>query len=252
MTQVSLFLQSDIVVVALIIIALFLGVVFGYLRWGRARKWNPAAGQVTVSSAFLRGLNYLISNNHDKAIEEFTRAVKVDSETIETYVALGNLFRTKGEIERAIRIRQSIILRQGVDEDIRRQAMYDLAMDFRTGGFIDRAIETFDQLLKLDPTNLDVHVQLEQLYEETRDWSKSYQLQQKISKIRKTEDRNILAHHQTELGKIHIQDKDYKAAEECFRTAINLHKSARTPIFTWQTCFSSWMISTRPLIFSIK
>jgi lipopolysaccharide biosynthesis regulator YciM len=148
--------------------------------------------------------------------------VAVDSDTVETYVALGNLFRSKGEIERAIRIRQSIILRPGVEEAIKRQAMYDLGLDYRKGGFIDRAISSFEQLLNIDPANIQVCLQLEQLYEEIHDWSKSYQMRQRISRLTGSDDRHILAHHQTELGKIHAQKNMLTQAEDCFKKAISL------------------------------
>ena len=61
--------------------------------------------------AFFKGVQYILSNDHDQAIEEFTKSVQINSDTIETYVALGNLYRSKGDIDRAIRIRQTIILR---------------------------------------------------------------------------------------------------------------------------------------------
>jgi len=211
--------------IAALAVFLAVGMALGYALRGRGNKKRMGKGEVAVSSAFLKGLNYLISNNQDKAIEEFTRAVKVDSDTIETYVALGNLFRSKGEIERAIRIRQSIIVRHGVDEEIKRQALYDLGIDYRKGGIIDRAIASFDQLIRLDPSRLDVYEQLEQLYNETRDWGKCYQSRQKIAKLKGTHDRNILAHYQTELGKVHFENGQFKNAEDCFKKAISLDKS---------------------------
>ena len=65
--------------------------------------------------AFFKGIQYILSNDRDQAIEEFTKSVQINSDTIETYVALGNLYRSKGDIDRAIRIRQSIILRPNMD-----------------------------------------------------------------------------------------------------------------------------------------
>ena len=224
MTSISAILQSGHGMAALLVATLAVGLAVGYALRGFKQRGKTTEGRIAVSPAFLKGLNYLISNNQDKAIEEFTRAVKVDSDTVETYVALGNLFRSKGEIERAIRIRQSIILRHGVDEEIKRQALFDMALDYRRGGFVDRAISTFHQLLKVDPNRLDVYLQLEQLYEETRDWMKGYQTRLKISKLRGADDSNILAHYMTEQGKVYFQNRDYKKAEECLKKAIGLHR----------------------------
>jgi len=219
-TSMDSFLQSEGGLLALLFVALAVGLAAGYAIRGRGRKKSLKAGTISVSESFLRGLNYLIHNDQDKAIQEFTRAVKIDSDTVETYVALGNLYRSKGEIERAVRVRQSIILRQGVDEGIRRQALFDLALDYRKGGLVDRAIATFDQILKVDPSNLEVYKQLEWLYEETRDWAKASAMRQKISKLQGTDDRNILAHYYTEQGKISLSRGDNKRAEDFFNKAI--------------------------------
>ncbi len=219
MNSMDFFLQSG-EGLALLMITLAIGLAAGYAIRGRGRKKSLKAGGISVSESFLRGLNYLIHNDQDKAIEEFTRAVKLDSDTVETYVALGNLYRSKGEIERAIRVRQSIILRSGVDESIRRQALFDLAIDYRKGGLVDRAIATFDQILKVDPSNLEVYKQMEWLYEETRDWARASMMRQKISKLQGTDDRNVLAHYLTELGKVFLRKGDTKRAEDLFNKAI--------------------------------
>jgi lipopolysaccharide biosynthesis regulator YciM len=79
--------------------------------------------------AFFKGIQYMLSNDPDLAIEEFAKSVQINSDTIETYVALGNLYRSKGNIEKAIRIRQSIILRPHLDERIKLRALVDLGQD---------------------------------------------------------------------------------------------------------------------------
>jgi lipopolysaccharide biosynthesis regulator YciM len=86
--------------------------------WGNAcdlpERSTSAANR--GDSSFFKGVQYLLSQDHDQAIEEFTKSVQVNSDTIETYVTLGNLYRSKGDIDRAIRIRQNIILRPNIDE----------------------------------------------------------------------------------------------------------------------------------------
>jgi lipopolysaccharide assembly protein B len=222
LSDLSFFFQSSPGLYAILALALGLGIAVGYRLNRRQMLRRGYAEDAAVHPSFFKGLNYLIHDNQDKAIEEFTRAVQVDSDTVETYVTLGNLFRSKGEIERAVRIRQSIILRPGVAETIKRQALYDLGLDYRKGGFIDRAIASFEQLLTMDPTNTQVYLQLEQLYEEIHDWGRSYQMRQKYSHITGSDDRNILAHHQTELGKVYAQKNLSSEAESCFKKAISL------------------------------
>ncbi|MBW2066300.1 MAG: tetratricopeptide repeat protein [Deltaproteobacteria bacterium] len=170
--------------------------------------------------SFLRGIQYILSNDHDHAIEEFTKSVQVNSDTVETYVALGNLYRSKGEIDRAIRIRQSIILRTNIDEQIRMRALFDLGLDYRKGGFLDRALDTFSKLLEKDPADLEALEEVEKIYEELKDWSNAYATREKIAGLTRGDHGHILAHHQTELGKVYAEKGDASKAKRCFKRAL--------------------------------
>ena len=93
----------------IILAAFFIGLIIGRLpRYHKEEKTKSLTKE--GDKAFFKGIQYLLSSDHDQAIEEFSKSVQVDSNTVETYVALGNLYRSKGDIDRAIRIRQSIIL----------------------------------------------------------------------------------------------------------------------------------------------
>src|SRR5512147_856239 len=95
------------------------GLVFGWLVGGLAARRKEKKAQALTrkgDNAFFKGIQYILSNEHDQAIEEFTKSVQINSDTIETYVTLGNLYRSKGDIDRAIRIRESIILRPTIDD----------------------------------------------------------------------------------------------------------------------------------------
>ena len=206
----------------LILIGLFLGLLMGR-RFPSGRttsKRKMKKGE--ESMAFLKGINYLLSNNHDRAIEELTKAVQINSDTVETYTALGALFRTKGELGRAIRIHESIMLRPNIDMETRIQAMYDLSLDFKKAGFIKRAISSFEEVIENAPSRLDAHIQLEELYEDIRDWAKAFRIQQRISVLRKTNDDNILAHLQTEMGKESFANGDMDSAKRSYKKAISL------------------------------
>ena len=113
--------------------------------------------------AFFKGIRYILSNDHDQAIEQFTKAVQVNSDTVETYMALGNLYRSRGDIERAIRIRQNIILRPHIDDEIKMRALLDLGMDYRKGGLINRALENFLKVLQFQPSNFEALEELEKI-----------------------------------------------------------------------------------------
>jgi lipopolysaccharide biosynthesis regulator YciM len=199
-----------------------IGVVVGRLVRYRKEK-NARTLPGSGDNAFFKGVQYLLSNDRDHAIEEFTKSVQVNSDTIETYVALGNLYRSKGDIDRAIRIRQTIILRPNIDEKIKLRALIDLGLDYRKGGFFDRALETFDNVLRRQPSNLETLGEIEKIYEEMKDWNNAFLVRQKISRLTKGDHAHILAHHQTEIGKIQMNNGEMARAKESFRKAISIH-----------------------------
>jgi len=172
--------------------------------------------------AFFQGIQHILSNEPDQAIEQFTKSVQINSDTIETYVALGHLYRSKGDIERAIRIRQGIILRPNLDKEIRLRAIFDLGLDYRKGGFLNRAILAFQEVLEDDPNNIEALEQIERIYEDIYDWEKAFKTRQAISKLVKGDHRHILAHQQTELGKIQEKNGDMVRAEKSYKKAISI------------------------------
>ena len=172
--------------------------------------------------AFFKGIQYILSNDRDQAIEEFTKSVQINSDTIETYVALGNLYRSKGDIDRAIRIRQSIILRPNIDEQLRLRAFIDLGEDYRKGGFMNRALEALNQALQKAPADLEALEGTEEIYEDMKDWENAFVTRQKIARVSKGNHRHILSHYQTELGKASQEKGDLSKAKSCFEKAISI------------------------------
>ncbi len=183
----------------------------------KSKKSSASQGD----EAFFKGIQYILSDETDSAIEEFTKFVQVNSDTIETYVALGNLYRSKGDIERAIRIRQSIILRHDVDQEIKLQALFDLGLDYKKGGFLNRALDTFLQVAEKRPSDLKVLKEVERIYEEQRDWENAFKTRQKISKLSGENHRNILAHHLVEMGKAKQEQGELSKAKSYFSKAIS-------------------------------
>lgn len=176
------------------------------------------------NTAYLNGINYILSNEPDKAIEAFSRAVQINSDTIETYLALGNLFRNKGELSRAIRIHQSIIVRPNIDRETKQQALYDLGLDYKKAGFIERAINAFEEVVAMAPRMLDAYLHLLDLYEDVKEWEKAYLVQTKISKLRKSSDNNVLAHHQAEMGKAYVEKGLISQAKKAFKKSVSLNR----------------------------
>ncbi len=142
---------------------------------------------------------------------------------VEVYQELGNLFRKRGEVERAIGIRQLIIDNPATAQDDKLKAYFAMGVDFRHAGLFNKAIETFTELLKLDPSHSDAGRQLVYLYEEVREWDKAYAARKRVDKVLRKVSPAILAHYKTEQGK-EVAAKNPQLAENAFGEAIRQHR----------------------------
>ncbi len=203
------------------LLGLFLGWLISSLFFLR-RGGSAREKEGKEKKAYLKGIDYILSDDPDQAIREFTKAVQINSDTVETYLTLGNLFRSKGEVSRAIRIHQSIISRPALNERTRLQALYGLGLDFKKAGFIQRAISTFQEVARHDSVFLDAYIQLEDLFEKSKEWEKALATQLKINRLKRSEDgNNILAHVQTELGKECFRLGEYAKAGRNYKKALS-------------------------------
>ena len=201
----------------LLAVGLLVGAAAGRLLPRRGDRRGEAAAD---RAGFYKSLNYILSNEHDKAIEEFTRMVEVDSETVEVYLGLGSLFRSKGEVGRAIRIHQSIIVRPALDKRIKVQAYFDLALDYQKAGLFDSAIETFRTVIRLDPHHLEAYRRLEKIYEDEKSWGEALEIERQIRKLTRDRDPGVHAHLQTEIAKDLVAAGRGDEAVRVFRKAI--------------------------------
>ncbi len=211
--------------VAVLVTITIVGGVAGYLLARRKAHQGNSSQQISPPqdyTVFLKGIQYILADDTDQAIEAFSKAVQINSETIETYVALGNLFRAKGEIDRAIRIRQSILLRERVDPETKLQALFDMAMDYKRGGFLQRAISTLEEVVQRAPKRLDAYEELEALCEATHDWQRAYELQQEIRKLNPTNNHHVMAHLRKEQAKVEMEMGNLDSAKAHLKKALSL------------------------------
>lgn len=141
---------------------------------------------LTESSAlprsYFQGLNFLLNEQQDKAIEAFIEVVKVDPQTIELHFALGSLFRRRGEVDRALRMHQNLVDRTDLDEDKRQQALFELAQDYLKAGILDRAEALFKELQDTPYAKTALDFLLE-LYQKEKDWLKAIDVTQRLGEI---------------------------------------------------------------------
>lgn len=183
------------------------------------------------SRIFLNATQYLISGNKDLAIKEFLNAVDLNRETIETYFALGGLFRSNGEIEKAISIHRSLIARDNISESTRLAALKELAVDFDKGGFIDKAVETYKDVLKINRDQQDVIQALCRIYEDTEDWDQAYNYRVMLSKVGHENQSETISHILVQKAKAQFEKGELKDALEDLDDAFRFAPSVSAKIF---------------------
>ncbi|MEO5354138.1 MAG: tetratricopeptide repeat protein [Magnetococcus sp. XQGC-1] len=144
---------------------------------------QPGSVQHEEATFYFRGVNFLLSDEPDKAIEAFTQAVRINSETVEIYLSLGNLFRARGEVGRAIRIHQNIIARPDLSNQNRTAALFALAEDYRQGGFLDRAVDSYRRVLSVDPTHRKALSGLQALHESEGRWDLALEVLRRLKQV---------------------------------------------------------------------
>jgi lipopolysaccharide assembly protein B len=144
--------------------------------------------------AYFKGLNFLLNEQQDQAIDAFIEAVQNDPDTSELHFALGNLFRRRGEYERAVRVHEHLLSRGDLSEDDRNRAQHALALDYLKAGLLDRAE---DALIKLEGTRFEAQARLALLanYERSRDWPQAAKVAQRLESAGQGSFRGRLAHY---------------------------------------------------------
>lgn len=178
----------------------------------------------------MNATQYLISGNKDLAIKEFLNAVDLNRETMETYFALGGLFRSNGEIEKAISIHRSLIARENINESTRLRALKELAVDFDKGGFIDKAIETYKDVLRINRDQFEVIQSLCRIYEDVEDWDQAYNYRIMLSKVGHENQSETISHILVEKAKKRFEQGDYRACSEDLDDAFRFAPSVSAKI----------------------
>jgi len=141
---------------------------------GRRGGERHSDSQVSkLSTTYFRGLNYLLNEQPDKAIELFLHIAELDKETFETQVALGHLFRRRGEVDRAIRLHQALVERRDLSDQQKVQALLALGEDYMRSGLLDRAETVFSDLARIDQRAPQALRHLIGIYQAERDWAKA-------------------------------------------------------------------------------
>jgi lipopolysaccharide assembly protein B len=173
--------------------------------------------------SYFRGLNFLLNEQPDKAIESFIEVVKVDPQTIDLHFALGSLFRRQGETERAIRMHQNLLDRPTLPADKRTMAMYELAQDFHRAGLLDRAEDLFRRL-DGSPFEHSALSHLISIYETEKDWPKAIAAMQRMELLAKQPYFREIAQYHCELAQAALLRGDAATATSEIEQALSTHR----------------------------
>ncbi|MBE3133569.1 MAG: tetratricopeptide repeat protein [Acidobacteria bacterium] len=222
--------MTDYAVLLAALIALLAGLTIGK-AWERYKlrdgRWIDRR-KARESPHYILGLNFLVSNQIDLAIEELGKAAHLHSDALEIDMILGNLYREKGQVSRAVHVHQELLQRPKLTKLEHAYVLLCLGLDFKRGGFVDRAFEAFTEVLKLDPQNHYALVNLEKLHEEQHQWQQAWEIRQRLSQLGTTAElprhQEILAFLENERGQEALKRMDYRAAAQHFEAAIDLDR----------------------------
>jgi lipopolysaccharide biosynthesis regulator YciM len=165
------------------LVALLVGLAAGK-AWERYKlqdgRWIDRR-RARESPHYMLGLNFLVADQIDPAIQELTKAAQAAGDALEIHLILGNLYREKGQVGRAIQEHQALLQRPNLRKLEHANVLLCLGLDYKRGGFVDRALEAFTEVLRLDPGNEYALTNLEKLYEEQQQWSDAYATRQKLA-----------------------------------------------------------------------
>lgn len=219
-----------------VLIALLVGLATGK-AWERYKlvegRWVDRR-RVRQSPHFILGLNYLVASQVDLAIEELEKASGVDPAALELRLVLGNLYREKGQVGRAIQEHQALLQQPRLNRIEHANVLLCLGLDYRRGGFVDRAVAAFSEVLKLDPNSEAALVNLEKLQEDQHQWQDAYLTRRRLAQIagppEQPRSQSILAFLENELGLQALKQGDLTEAARHFEGAIDLDRGV-TPAY---------------------
>ncbi len=168
---------------------------------------------------YYKGLNFLLNEQPDKAIDVFINLLEVDTETVETHLALGSLFRKRGEVDRAIRIHQNLIARPSLDQEQRANALLELGQDYMNAGLYDRAENLFSELYETGKLQKKALENLREIYQQEKVWDKCLSIAKKLESISGMKLGSEIAHYYCEISEEASRSGDSSAVTENIRKA---------------------------------
>lgn len=192
----------------------------------------------SLPSSYFRGVNFLLSEQPDKAIDAFLEVAAIDMHTVELHFALANLFRKKGEIDRAIRLHQFLSTREQITQNERERAIYELGVDFLRAGILDRAEQAFHRL-EVSDLKADAARQLLELHELEKAWDKAIAQAKRLREFGAPIPAGDIAHFYCELAVQHIEQNELNRAQQELQSALQIEsKNVRASLLLGEILYT--------------
>lgn len=208
----------------LLFLLLPLAALTGWYLGRRGEKLALPNLRNAIPSDYFVGLTYLINEEPDRAVDVFIKLLEVNGDTAETHLALGALFRQRGEVDRAIRIHQNLIARQDLDKSLRVHVMLELGQDYLKAGVLDRAEKLFLELVSIGGEVKRSLQYLLTIYELEKEWAKALQMAEKLQLMTRIPMQTNIAHYYCELAARAVNDGRQDDAQAQLKLALRTDK----------------------------
>ncbi len=223
----SQYVWTSLALLAGVLMGLYLAVI---MRAGKTKRTFQQ-----LNHRYFKGLNYLLNDESDKAIDVFIQLAETSQETFEPQLALGNLYRRKGEVDRAIKLHQALIAQAELPERYRTRALLAIGKDYMSAGLLDRAEVLFSELVEIEAHTPEALHSLVEIYQQEQDWLQAIK---SASRYQSSTQRNMqtpIGHYYCELADLAIQQDDHEQAEKYLASALRVDdKSVRAHLICAQ------------------
>ncbi|WP_286235724.1 lipopolysaccharide assembly protein LapB [Thalassotalea sediminis] len=207
---------------------------YGWFMGRNSVKQSQHTAKQDLSIKYSTGLNYLLSNQQDKAIEYLLETLALEDDTVEAHFAMANLFRKRGELDRALKVHEHLVRQKHLPTKAKQQAAYELGKDFLSAGLYDRAESMFHGLLKSKGFGLKSLNYLLQIYQSTNDWQQGIALKKVIVKSKDKKLLHVLANFYCELATIALENDQFIDVIELLEEALKHDENS---------CRANWLLA---------
>lgn len=182
------------------------------------RERRSQKGQLS----YVQGLNHMLNGQTSQAIAALTRAVKLDGDNVDAYLRLGSLFRVGGQPGRAVRIHKSLLMRPNLPEQLVINAVYELALDYRDAGDLEKAADVLQKVVTLDSNHVVAYRELRSIYEKAGRWENAVNTEKRLLRLARSKDQRSLSPLHLAWGRDLLDKDQTEGALQSFRQAIKL------------------------------